>query len=73
MFSLLFPIEYSSFLFLINNVYFFKVLSFRITVALGIDDISEIEEALIPLLDLCLNSLKRNLHKFQVFLLHHFQ
>ena len=33
--------------------FFSKDLSFRITVALGMADISEIEEALIPLLDLC--------------------
>ena len=52
-------LEYSSFLFLIICFFFSKDLSFLITVALGMADISEIEEALIPRLDLCFRVAKK--------------
>jgi len=45
-------------LFLTICLFFSSVFSFRITVALGIDDMSAIDEALIPLFGLCLKVYK---------------
>jgi len=49
---------YSSFLFFVTNFSFVRYFNFLITVALGIDEISEIEEAFIPFLGVCLKRCK---------------
>ena len=49
---------YSSFLFFVTNFCFKRYFNFLITVALGIVEISDIEDAFIPFLGVCLKRCK---------------